>query len=668
MNKAFEIAENIIWVGVQEEGSILQCNPYIIRGAVNVLIDPGSVLEQEDLLANVRAIVPLEEIHYVVLTHQDPDICAAMPYFEANGLRNAKVLCHWRTGVIVRHYGFNSPIISIQDLGMKLKLTKEQELVFMETPYLHFPGAIAVYETSHKVLFSSDLFGAIGKREQLYAQSEYLESMLAFHENYMPSNDIIRPVMERFLLMDIKLIAPQHGCLINRNVKAHIEALRDLECGSFLNPIKKELGETGGYLGICNSIIKRMLSLFNSDEVFTVFADSDIIIDKESGKIDDFNSSGEVLWNSLFDLVLAKKGMAWISVLEVMVRNISTQYGIDSPKVYQSSIYNMQTQLDEVNSKNKELEQLTNALMKNLEDTTQQLTHCSLTNFYNLVFFNSFIKNEVLQANESEKNFAFLFIEIDDFSSLSFDLNANEQDEIIRSLAYLLNEFKKAPSHNIFKLNGPVFAYHIPEDNGFHPEQIAEEFRQMVYQSEAFAKKITVSIAIASLNELELYLLDPHDVSNRMIRILENRLVIAKQKGKNIVCSESNVELFEDKLGKLLIVDTDELNIDVLKTNFEARNYEVLISNDGKEALELVESQRPNLVIAEQMIPKMDAFSLRSAMLRNSMLKEIPMILISNRKDDSHIVRAYGLEIAHYLKKPFYLSEITSIVDSILRN
>ena len=78
MNNAFEIAENIFWIGVQEEGSILQCNPYIIKGDINVLIDPGSVLEQEELLENVKAIVPLEEIDYVVLTHQDPDICAAL--------------------------------------------------------------------------------------------------------------------------------------------------------------------------------------------------------------------------------------------------------------------------------------------------------------------------------------------------------------------------------------------------------------------------------------------------------------------------------------------------------------------------------------------------------------------------------------------------------------
>lgn len=69
-----EIAAGIYWVGGCAQDGGLHCNPYlIVDGDEGVLIDPGSVLDFEDVYENVCSIISLEKIKYVILHHQDPD-------------------------------------------------------------------------------------------------------------------------------------------------------------------------------------------------------------------------------------------------------------------------------------------------------------------------------------------------------------------------------------------------------------------------------------------------------------------------------------------------------------------------------------------------------------------------------------------------------------------
>ncbi len=133
----------------------------------------------------------------------------------------------------------------------KLKFKSGRELSFVPAPYLHFPGAITTYDNETKTLLSGDLFGSMGNSTSIYADEDYMEGMIQFHEHYMPSNDVLRPVMETLLYMEINIIAPQHGSIIDKNIVKYIKTLRDLECGIFTNPVKRKIKDSGGYEGIC---------------------------------------------------------------------------------------------------------------------------------------------------------------------------------------------------------------------------------------------------------------------------------------------------------------------------------------------------------------------------------------------------------------------------------
>ena len=113
---------------------------------------------------------------------------------------------------------------------------------------------------------------------------------------------------------------------------------------------------------------------------------------------------------------------------------------------------------------------------------------------------------------------------------------------------------------------------------------------------------------------------------------------------------------------RILIVDDDEVNVDVLRTFLSNEGFSVLSASDGQEALSILGKEIVDVVITELMVPKIDAYLLKESMLSKSATKDIPVIIISHLKTESTIRRAYRLGIVFYLQKPIILEELLGIV------
>ena len=138
--KAIELFPQIYWVGFWDRDSGLHCNPYlIVDGDEAVLIDPGSPLDFEAVYAKVTSIVPLERIKYVVLQHQDPDLCASVPLFEERGLK-AQIATHWRASMLIRFYGVKSPFYRVNEHKWELTFGNGRHPPFPPGPLPAFPG------------------------------------------------------------------------------------------------------------------------------------------------------------------------------------------------------------------------------------------------------------------------------------------------------------------------------------------------------------------------------------------------------------------------------------------------------------------------------------------------------------------------------------------------
>jgi two-component system, cell cycle response regulator len=236
-NQSFEISPGIHWVGFKDDNANFHCNPYlIVDGNESILIDPGSVTHYPIVSEKVFSLVKPEQIKYIILHHQDPDLCASVPLFEKKlDTSRVRIICNKRESFLINHYGMRSKFYLIEDSIEDLALGSGRKLKFIHTPYLHAPGAFITYDEISKIMFSSDLFGAFSDNWKLFADKDYPEQMKLFHEPYMPSLEIMEYTLDKLQFLDLEMIAPQHGSIIRKElVKYCFDALRGFEYGKYL--------------------------------------------------------------------------------------------------------------------------------------------------------------------------------------------------------------------------------------------------------------------------------------------------------------------------------------------------------------------------------------------------------------------------------------------------
>ncbi len=238
-SRAIELAPRIWWVGALLPGDPFQCHVYLVeQGDQSVLIDPGSALTARQVIGKIDDVVGVENLRWLVCSHSDPDIIAALPALVAHGLHpEAAIVTHWRDKTLIRHLGVALPYWLVEENGWRLEL-EDRALRFLFTPYAHFAGAFCSFDENSRTLFSADLFGGFAENDHtLYATSlDYFEQMRAFHEHYMPSREILAHALAEIGQLEIRRIAPQHGLVIPENLVAPlVKQLSELECGIYLH-------------------------------------------------------------------------------------------------------------------------------------------------------------------------------------------------------------------------------------------------------------------------------------------------------------------------------------------------------------------------------------------------------------------------------------------------
>lgn len=661
-----ELADGIYWVGDDEQSSKLNCNPYlIIDGHEGVLIDPGSPLDFAVVRRKVEQLIPLTGLRYIVLQHQDPDFCSSTPLFEQQGFCG-QLATHWRAAQLIRFYGVTSPFYIVNEKDLNLTFGNGRTLHFHLTPYLHFPGAIVTYDSVSKILFSSDLFGAFSDHAPLFAdewpeERNYMDAMASFHEHYMPSNSILRPVMEQLNQLDIRMIAPQHGSIIRRDVKQHIATLRELECGSFVTPLRQELPSFGGYTLLLNKILKRLFIAYPKQTILSFYQDSSITLDPANGTLADFCCSGEELWQLFFE-ILHKQSADALTYLEPLVRKLALEYGIEMPQIYDSLLLSLQQSALRLTQENERLQQENQRLTQELVQASTELLHCPLTGLSNERVFQRYLEKACRSYQVGGFGAALLLIGIDNMAGFNLRYGNAAGDEALRIIAGLLEE-TVPDSHLLFKLNGPIFACVLSSDSKEAALRQGEAFRNKIALSERLLERQTVSIGLASFSDFS-HDIDalPERLASTMYASVKSRLNEARRRGGNQLCSSAELDA-APPLGKILLVDTDEFHLEVMASQLRINRYLVLTATDGEQALTIFERESPELVICAIMLPKMDAFALWEKIQLYSDSRNLTFILTSFQKTEESCLRALALGIEHYFQKPYLLPELLALVE-----
>ena len=104
---------------------------------------------------------------------------------------------------------------------------------------------------------------------------------------------------------------------------------------------------------------------------------------------------------------------------------------------------------------------------------------------------------------------------------------------------------------------------------------------------------------------------------------------------------------------KILIVDDEPFNVDYLEQELEELDCETIVASNRQEALDRVQSDSPDLILLDIMMPVMDGFEVLSHLKANPSMRDIPVIVISASSDLRSVVRGIQLGAEDYLPKPF---------------
>ena len=116
---------------------------------------------------------------------------------------------------------------------------------------------------------------------------------------------------------------------------------------------------------------------------------------------------------------------------------------------------------------------------------------------------------------------------------------------------------------------------------------------------------------------------------------------------------------------KVLVVDDDPVIVRLLKVNFEMEGYVVATAADGMEGLVAARAERPDVIVSDVMMPKMDGLAFAAALKSDPSLAPVPLVLLSAKAQNADIDA--GLDIADdYVTKPFDPLELLDRVAALL--
>ncbi|MFO7817811.1 MAG: FprA family A-type flavoprotein [Thermodesulfobacteriota bacterium] len=236
-----EIKKNVFWVGAVDwnihsfHGYALArrgttYNAYLVIDDKITLFDTVPEKFKWDLYHQVRSLVKLEDIDYMVVNHVEPDHSGAFPFMYEK-IKPEKVYCSTmgKKALIDHYHNEHWPCEAVKT-GDEISLGKKR-VQFMETRMLHWPDSMFSYIPEDKLLISNDAFGqniASSNRfdDQTDKNALFAEARHYYANIILPYSQLVQKVLAKVAEsgMEIDMIAPDHGFIWRSYVPEIIRA------------------------------------------------------------------------------------------------------------------------------------------------------------------------------------------------------------------------------------------------------------------------------------------------------------------------------------------------------------------------------------------------------------------------------------------------------------
>lgn len=117
----------------------------------------------------------------------------------------------------------------------------------------------------------------------------------------------------------------------------------------------------------------------------------------------------------------------------------------------------------------------------------------------------------------------------------------------------------------------------------------------------------------------------------------------------------------------ILVVDDEEVMRNALKRILEREGYRVLLAEDGMELSKILEHNRMDMILLDVNLPWVDGYELCRMIKEHSVLRAVPLVLISGRKAKEDVEKGFAAGCNDYIGKPFDVEHLTKVINRSLQ-
>lgn len=119
---------------------------------------------------------------------------------------------------------------------------------------------------------------------------------------------------------------------------------------------------------------------------------------------------------------------------------------------------------------------------------------------------------------------------------------------------------------------------------------------------------------------------------------------------------------------KILVVDDERHIVRLVEVNLTRAGYDVVTAYDGVEALEQFTKEKPDMLVLDVMMPRMDGFEVLKKLQSDPASQGVPIIMLTAKAQDADIFRGWSSGVSSYLTKPFNPRELLTFVERIFQS
>ncbi|MBU3155617.1 FprA family A-type flavoprotein [Clostridium estertheticum] len=236
MSKKIMLSDNIYWVGKVDDRDVpfhrltltkgTTYNSYLLMTEKPTVIDTVDMSFGREFVENLKSLIELERIEYIIINHTEPDHSGSLGSLAANA-KNAVIVCtSLAVDQLKEMYKLHNREFLVVGDGDTLDIGGKI-LKFIETPYLHTAETMITYCIEDKILFPCDIFSTHVANYEYFndmAKEDINSDYIGYYKLIMhPHRRYVQNMIKKIRNLDIKMIAPSHGYILRDKVQSFID-------------------------------------------------------------------------------------------------------------------------------------------------------------------------------------------------------------------------------------------------------------------------------------------------------------------------------------------------------------------------------------------------------------------------------------------------------------